>query len=60
MYHFGEARVNTPDDLGAKSENPTHPELLDTAISLSVAPQWCVTTNYVAPAGLRGFVLDRP
>ena len=30
MHHFGEARVNTQDDLGAKSENPT-----------PFAPQWC-------------------
>jgi hypothetical protein len=29
MHHFGVARVNKLDDLGAKSENPTHRELLD-------------------------------
>jgi mono/diheme cytochrome c family protein len=29
MRHFGAALVHTPSDFGARSEPPTHPELLD-------------------------------
>jgi len=29
MHHFGEPLVSTPSDFGARSNPPTHPELLD-------------------------------
>jgi hypothetical protein len=29
LHHFGEGFVPTPDDLGMRSEPPSHPELLD-------------------------------
>ena len=29
LHHFGEGFVSTPDDLGMRSEPPSHPELLD-------------------------------
>jgi hypothetical protein len=29
MHHFGQAFVRTPDDLGVKSEAPSHQELMD-------------------------------
>jgi hypothetical protein len=29
MHHFGEPLVSTPSDFGARSDPPTHPELLD-------------------------------
>lgn len=29
MHHFGQAFVRTPDDLGTRSETPSHQELLD-------------------------------
>jgi hypothetical protein len=29
MHHFGEGLVRTPDDLGSRSGEPSHPELLD-------------------------------
>ena len=29
MHHFGEPLVATASDFGARSDPPTHPELLD-------------------------------
>ncbi len=29
MHHFGRGLVNTPSDFGRRSEDPSHPELLD-------------------------------
>ena len=29
MHHFGKPLVGTPSDFGARSDAPTHPELLD-------------------------------
>lgn len=29
MHHFGQPLVNTPNDFGVRSNEPTHPELLD-------------------------------
>jgi hypothetical protein len=40
MHHFGEGFVRTPDDLGAMSEAPSHPELLDWLASRFMAEGW--------------------
>ena len=42
MHHFGDGFVRTPDDLGAMSEAPSHPELLDWLASRFVAEGWSV------------------
>lgn len=40
QYHFGEGFVPTPDDLGTRSDPPTHPELLDYLASRFVGEGW--------------------
>lgn len=40
MHHFGRGFVNTPGDLGAQGERPTHPELLDWLASEFMASGW--------------------
>ncbi len=42
MNLFGAGFVRTPDDLGAQSEPPSHPELLDHLASRFVAEGWSV------------------
>ena len=40
MHHFGEGLVNSPDDLGNMSEEPSHPELLDFLAARFVESGW--------------------
>ena len=40
LHHFGEGFVSTPDDLGTRSEPPSHPELLDYLASRFVEEGW--------------------
>ena len=40
LYHFGEGFVSTPDDLGTRSEPPSHPALLDYLASRFVEDGW--------------------
>ena len=42
MEHFGEPLVGTPADFGARSDPPTHPELLDWLASEFVRSGWSV------------------
>ena len=39
-HHFGRGIVNTPGDLGAQGERPTHPELLDWLADEFIAGGW--------------------
>jgi len=41
-HHFGQGIVPTPDDLGTRSEPPSHPELLDYLASRFVEEGWSV------------------
>lgn len=40
--HFGQGLVGTPNNFGAKGENPTHPELLDFLAATFVEQGWSV------------------
>jgi hypothetical protein len=40
MHHFGAALVNTASDFGARSDPPTHPELLDHLAARFMAGGW--------------------
>jgi hypothetical protein len=40
LHHFGEGFVSTPDDLGTRSEPPSHRELLDYLASRFVDEGW--------------------
>jgi hypothetical protein len=40
QHHFGEGLVRTPDNFGALSSDPTHPELLDWLADEFVAGGW--------------------
>ena len=40
MHLFGEGFVRTPDDLGVRSEKPSHPELLDWLASAFMESGW--------------------
>ncbi|MBX3179445.1 MAG: PSD1 domain-containing protein [Candidatus Hydrogenedentes bacterium] len=42
MHHFGEPLVGTPSDFGARSDAPTHPELLDYLAGEFMAGGWSV------------------
>jgi hypothetical protein len=42
QHHFGEGLVRTPNDLGARGEQPTHPELLDYLAARFVESKWSV------------------
>ena len=42
MHHFGRPLVGTPSDFGARSDLPTHPELLDFLASEFMAGNWSV------------------
>ena len=42
MHHFGRPLVGTPSDFGARSDLPTHPELLDYLASEFMAGNWSV------------------
>ncbi|MAT14820.1 MAG: hypothetical protein CMJ46_06065, partial [Planctomyces sp.] len=42
MLHFGNGIVRTPSDFGARSDPPTHPELLDHLAAQFVANGWSV------------------
>lgn len=40
MHHFGDGLVTTPDDFGVRSDEPSHPELLDYLASRFVNEGW--------------------
>jgi hypothetical protein len=40
QYHFGQGLVRTPSDFGARSESPTHPELLDWLAAAFMEEGW--------------------
>lgn len=40
MWHFGEALVATPNDLGTQGEPPTHPQLLDFLAAYLIDHGW--------------------
>ncbi|QDU79625.1 Planctomycete cytochrome C [Polystyrenella longa] len=42
MLHFGNGLVRTPSDFGARSEPPTHPELLDHLATHFIQNGWSV------------------
>ena len=42
QHHFGEGLVRTPSDFGARSDPPTHPELLDFLASRFVKDGWSI------------------
>jgi hypothetical protein len=42
MHHFGEPLVGSPADFGARSETPSHPELLDWLASEFIRSGWSV------------------
>jgi hypothetical protein len=42
QHHFGEGLVRTPSDFGARSDPPTHPELLDFLAARFVKDGWSV------------------
>jgi hypothetical protein len=42
MHHFGRPLVGTPSDFGARSDAPSHPELLDYLASEFMAGNWSV------------------
>ncbi|HWX22353.1 MAG TPA: PSD1 and planctomycete cytochrome C domain-containing protein [Candidatus Binatia bacterium] len=42
LHHFGEGFVPTPDDLGTRSEPPSHPELIDYLASRFVEDGWSI------------------
>ena len=42
LHHFGEGFVSTPDDLGMRSEPPSHPQLLDYLASRLVEEGWSI------------------
>ena len=39
-HHFGTGLVNTPSDLGVRSETPSHPELLDFLATYLIENDW--------------------
>ena len=44
MYHFGAPLVRTPSDFGARSEPPSHPELLDYLAWKFMEQNWSIKT----------------
>jgi mono/diheme cytochrome c family protein len=42
MHHFGEGLVPTPSDFGVRSEQPSHPELLDWLASTFMEEGWSI------------------
>ena len=42
LHHFGSALVATPSDFGARSEPPTHPQLLDYLAADFMAHGWSI------------------
>jgi hypothetical protein len=44
MYHFSKPLVDTPSDFGARSQLPTHPQLLDALAAQFVQQDWSIKT----------------
>src|SRR5208282_326584 len=42
LHHFGEGFVSTPDDLGTRAEQPSHPKLLDYLASRFIEEGWSI------------------
>ncbi|MSU36895.1 MAG: DUF1549 domain-containing protein [Pedosphaera sp.] len=42
QYHFGRALVRTANDFGARSQPPTHPELLDHLVTRFIRGGWSI------------------
>ncbi|MEW4567335.1 PSD1 and planctomycete cytochrome C domain-containing protein [Tautonia sp. JC769] len=63
MHHFGTPIVGTPSDFGTRSDQPTHPELLDYLATQFVRGGWSIKAMHrliVNSRAYRQSSLDRP
>jgi mono/diheme cytochrome c family protein len=63
MYYFGRPLVDTPSDFGLRSEEPTHPELLDYLAATLVENNWSLKSLHrmiLASATYQQASADRP
>jgi mono/diheme cytochrome c family protein len=63
MHHFGEPLAASPSDFGIRSEQPTHPELLDELAMRLLDRDWSLKSLHreiVCSATYRQASLDRP
>src|SRR5271166_4829892 len=63
MHHFGEPLVSTPSDFGARSNPPSHPELLDDLAARFMQAGWSLKDLHrqiVLSSTYQQASLDRP
>ncbi len=63
MYYFEQPLVDTPSDFGLRSEEPTHPELLDFLAATLVENDWSLKSIHrliLTSAAYRQTSADRP